>query len=1758
MWDAIILFIRGFNLFRYSILIVFFMFNAMEGITFGAEMTSEVNSEAVISLKTQAVSLQEGSGSAALSSAAVGSRLNIQHNSYSNEEVDLTKGTLNLVEVDLNLPGKNGLDLNITRQYIGKRYNASGQDIVWENKIWSAFGSNGWHFNIGGRAFMSREIDSSHNELVIEMNGTLTKYKFNKQTNSFESEQPWNQNKVYYKKKSEKNYWSELDSITVETTEGVKYVFDKFTYGATYKNRVSQEPILLIEGLSLTNVRDSMGNEIDIQHTLKADSYVVESRTTTSGSKRKKTFTYHHPKEIGHIIASESYKRLRQNPQDQYYGKSYQMRSLPAYITDSYGRRIDIKTSVINEEENYEAITEISYKGVNGGRRRVKYTYDSNQNLIAVQNDNLPSKRYGYKRYKPSFHVYELSKSHYEIMWEAEAGGKKKLSDEDTGLDQLEGYLLASVTSPFGAYTSYEYEECMMDYPVDLSKHPEIKFKGTLKALHYDATHPIVVEKKQSHSQQEPYLSKTKFIYPKAFWRPTMAEFLPSYSDDKYHYFKDVTVKTEVGGKELEDEVYRFQDGKIIYKKIGNFLSRLEWDHANNRLLSSTNYNRHQVDLPRGLKVYISKNHISKRILAYDEYNNPLKKTIVVKGDRFHGPVPTILEERFTYYRPEAFIVKNLKHKLKSVTLKDLKTNVSRSQFYTYYPNGQKKAVYQGISENSQKLSEYNYYSDGRIKQMTKFGPSGPISTLYSYSEMGSTRRHEIQTHGRRTQITVDSAEGKTLSTTDVYNQRTKYTYDNLGRLIKSTFPNGKITERGYSPSNRTITYYEGGNRVHNHHDNLGRISIVDNPTGLEDFKYVYLGSSKHVIETYSRIDNGPWILNESIEYDKLRRKKRVTHPQWGETEYEYDSVNDTIRTRDSIGRSYLTIMDDFGRVIETKQEGVPSSIVYEYNNFGEVISVKDPRGNVRKVDRDNLGRVKVVYHTGRPFLPKIKNTYHVSGALKRKEILTESGKREHLYSYLYDSKNRLYKVKDNNQIIETRTYDGSGSRFNAGRLTKVETPDSIIEYDYGSLGNAVQIRTTIKKSGNIHTQKNSYNNNGLLVKVEDTDSGYQTYSYDRLHRLVETSYNKTPIAKYSYDASSRLNKLTYGNGTIVRYAYEDQGGHSRRRKELVTELSVYRRESSNPTYSERYSYDKIGQIVKKIVNHPNPKIPDIATFTYSYTQKDELQRVGLEAPGISNSHWKEYNYSENGDITKFSFVKKNGEVEKTIRELWPHRDGIKKEWRGKDHIRYLYDALGNLVTKTWTPPSNKQEQIAFDYNSTGQLSEAREVTNSNRTIAEYRYSPNRERISKTTEVEDVEYEWQRGQLISIRSPVTFSLVPMRRIQSGPKEDSVNRDSEEYKLKTRSRKVRYIYSGNAKIAMIKNGKVYWYINDLQGSTVRIQDSSQNVIQHFNVGDWGNMVETSNLAELNFTGKLFDQETGLYYFNQRYYDPKLGSFIQPDPANQLLNPYVYAGNNPMIYVDPDGEFFQFLLPLFMTAFKGAALGVGINAGVQLATTGNLDWDSLGQSAAMGAVGGVLAGFIGYASALGSVDVVEKILMHSISGGMQSAMFGGDFQSGFVSGMFGTVTSSLSQSLSTNPGAQVLMAAASGGAGMALAGGSFQKGAIIGGTIMAFNHAGPHRHPENDLKTAKANRDSYNEMPPTEADAIAAGWQKLSNWRNLMHNPILNVKYIDPTGHLEAIYRRSDGGLVVGKYGGTYNIFSPIHEPVGHVVHDVISD
>lgn len=134
---------------------------------------------------------------------------------------------------------------------------------------------------------------------------------------------------------------------------------------------------------------------------------------------------------------------------------------------------------------------------------------------------------------------------------------------------------------------------------------------------------------------------------------------------------------------------------------------------------------------------------------------------------------------------------------------------------------------------------------------------------------------------------------------------------------------------------------------------------------------------------------------------------------------------------------------------------------------------------------------------------------------------------------------------------------------------------------------------------------------------------------------------------------------------------------------------------------------------------------------------------------------------------------------------------------------------------------------------------------------------------------------------------------------------------------------------------------YYYHPDHLGSSQLMTDRDGDVVQQYGYTPFGKENYKNNTLAFSvssrYTGQTLDEDTGLYYYGARYYDPELARFIQadstiPDPEfSQTYNRYAYVYNNPLKFTDPTGQF-PFLI--------GLAISMAVSGGMAAATGGNI--------------------------------------------------------------------------------------------------------------------------------------------------------------------------------------------------------------------------
>ena len=103
---------------------------------------------------------------------------------------------------------------------------------------------------------------------------------------------------------------------------------------------------------------------------------------------------------------------------------------------------------------------------------------------------------------------------------------------------------------------------------------------------------------------------------------------------------------------------------------------------------------------------------------------------------------------------------------------------------------------------------------------------------------------------------------------------------------------------------------------------------------------------------------------------------------------------------------------------------------------------------------------------------------------------------------------------------------------------------------------------------------------------------------------------------------------------------------------------------------------------------------------------------------------------------------------------------------------------------------------------------------------------------------------------------------------------------------------------------------YYFHRNPMGDVVGIYDLNNNLVAKYLYDAWGNFTISGNSAiakanPIRYRGYYYDEDTGLYYCNARYYSPMWRRFISPDDTSYLdpssvngLNQYCYCGNDPV--------------------------------------------------------------------------------------------------------------------------------------------------------------------------------------------------------------------------------------------------------------------
>ncbi|MCP4614421.1 MAG: RHS repeat-associated core domain-containing protein [Planctomycetes bacterium] len=225
--------------------------------------------------------------------------------------------------------------------------------------------------------------------------------------------------------------------------------------------------------------------------------------------------------------------------------------------------------------------------------------------------------------------------------------------------------------------------------------------------------------------------------------------------------------------------------------------------------------------------------------------------------------------------------------------------------------------------------------------------------------------------------------------------------------------------------------------------------------------------------------------------------------------------------------------------------------------------------------------------------------------------------------------------------------------------------------------------------------------------------------------------------------------------------------------------------------------------------------------------------------------------------------------------------------------ISYDYDEYGNTIEKStvYNNDYGNSDKMEMRYDELDRI----ENIKLDKTELGFQYDTNGQRIRKVvTETSNLESVTEDRLYID-------NLLVIKNIFSNTERVTKN-----------------ISDGNGVIATKinnQNGRTIFYSTNHIGSTTMLTDIYGKKISEYQYTPYGELWYSKFMAtDINnvgdeidrlYTNQIYDKETGLYYYNARYYDPQTGHFLRPDPAMEGFNHYLYVGGNPINYIDPTG-------------------------------------------------------------------------------------------------------------------------------------------------------------------------------------------------------------------------------------------------------------
>ncbi|NQT74506.1 MAG: hypothetical protein HQ553_17340 [Chloroflexi bacterium] len=998
--------------------------------------------------------------------------------------------------------------------------------------------------------------------------------------------------------------------------------------------------------------------------------------------------------------------------------------------------------------------------------------------------------------------------------------------------------------------------------------------------------------------------------------------------------------------------------------------------------------------------------------------------------------------------------VSNYPLRMTSEILRDSNNAITRKTTYDYEQvtgNHLSTDFVYNVSTGASAHTSYDYdqYGYGNLTEVTDANGNPPTVTVYdTLTQTFPVKETNAAGHVvEYPEADFDYRFGKPGKEIDQNGNETSYTYDVFGRIKEVNYPDGGQV---------VTTYFD------NEMPRKVRTAVKENASADYINSWVYFDGLGREVQSVSFGEGQKPIVTKNY-YDSMGRNYRTEGPFFGALSYSSapSSANypRSITSYDERGRPETVTIPANPLYVSTGASSFVTTFEYESDST----TVTDPDGGMKKETKDYLGRlIEVIEDPDEGGLNlQTKYEYNAAGDLLK---VTDALNNETVIRY--DSLGQKKYMNDPDMGEWDYTYDDNGNLE-----TQTDAKGQTITFTYDELNRVKTKSYSTNDPPVTYVYDLGTKGKGLLYSVSNAFATTTYDAYDAMGRVksvTKTIDSRNYSTSTEYDLSGKVTEITHDTGPVTQYAYFANSGLLQNVRTGDNSISA--------TFSGYQPAGSIGSIA-----YSNGISTD-----YSYDPKSTRLTNIESGNGSSNFlHDKEYTYSPAGDITSiedaYTGITYSYEYDELHRLLSEEANGAATPTQASE-LAYTYDS-GPLHAVDAIAGGGTFNAHYYDYDANGNMYDVTDGPSNPAKAITYNADnmPVRIENSETgsTVISEFAYDGSgsRAKKVVTDDPSTKTT---HYVSSGYEYDVTNNEA-----------TIYVFAGNMRIAVVKNGVPYYLHKDHLGSTTKTTSaSSQTVAEEAEFMPFGLMrndpAPGDAISAYKFTDQELDGESGFYNYDARLYDPMIGLFITADTIvpdfsdPQSLNRYSYVRNNPLGYTDPSGHgFFSFAFAVLKAAFIGAS----VNGGFAVLTGGDV-------GAAMEA-GAITGAFIGAAGQLpgmavakngtyvGQLSKMQRTAVFTSAGGMAGAInadrAGGNWRNGAISGaMFAGINAHYGKEWMGSKGfSRAVLSGVAGGITADLNGGQFRDG-FYTSFGMQF------------VKWAHYNRNYFNDNPQTYAE------------------------------------------------------------------------